>query len=317
MEKEIMVSIICCAYNQEQYIEDALKGFMMQKTNFAFEVLVSDDASTDHTAEIIRKYEQQYPEIIKPVYFSENQYSKGKPPYNTLWDKAHGKYLAICEGDDYWTSEYKLQKQFDALEAHPECDMCAHSAYLVRASDCKTIGMIEPMKEDGVLTMDKVIQGGGNFIATNSLFYRATLQHFPARFAAKYCIDYAVQMHGAMRGGIWYLSETMSAYRRGAENSWTLYMQKNQAVMVRHIHMMIDMLKMADEDTEYRFSDSFRQARHKYEFQLAGFERDTKAVYSPEFSDLRKEMSVKKRVILFLKCFAPWSLRLWQKMRGH
>ena len=312
-----MVSVICTAYNQEKYIEDALKGFVMQKTNFPFEVLISDDASTDGTADIIRRYEKEYPDIFKPVYFTENQYSKGNSPYITLFSRVQGKYIAICEGDDYWTSENKLQKQFDALETHTECDMSAHSALMVRASDRKIIGKVEPMQEDGILSMEKVILGGGNFIATNSLFYRAELQKKPARFATKYTIDYAIQMHGAMRGGICYLAENMSSYRRGAESSWTLYMEKNQDVMIKHLRMMLDMLDMADEDTEHRFSESFSQARRKYDFMLANYERDTKKVYSREFADLRKELSSKKQLILFLKCYAPWTLRIWQKTRGH
>lgn len=312
-----MVSVICCAYNQEKYIEDALKGFVMQKTDFAYEILISDDASTDGTAEIIQKYEREYPDTIRPLYFAENQYSQGIYPWVTLWNKAQGKYIALCDGDDYWTSEDKLQRQFEALESHPECDMCAHSAYLVRASDRKIVGMIEPLKEEGILTMEEVITGGGNYIATNSLFYRAELQHKPARFASRFCIDYAVQMHGAMRGGIYYLAETMSAYRRGAEQSWTLYMEKNQEVMAQHIHMMVEMLEMADEDTQYRFSNSIAQAKRKYAFQLAGIQRDVMSIYSREYADLRRQMSPKKRLILFLKCFAPWSLKLWQKARGH
>lgn len=317
MNTEIMVSVICCAYNQEKYIEDALKGFVMQKTDFAYEILISDDASTDGTAEIIQKYEREYPDIIRPLYFAENRYSQGIYPWVTLWNKAQGKYIALCDGDDYWTSEDKLQRQFEALESHPECDMCAHSAYLVRASDRKIVGMIEPLKEEGILTMEEVITGGGNYIATNSLFYRAELQHKPARFASRFCIDYAVQMHGAMRGGIYYLAETMSAYRRGAEQSWTLYMEKNQEVMAQHIHMMVEMLEMADEDTQYRFSNSIAQAKRKYAFQLAGIQRDVTSIYSREYADLRRQMSPKKRLILFLKCFAPWSLKLWQKARGH
>ena len=312
-----MVSVICCAYNQEKYIEDALKGFIIQKTSFAFEVLVSDDASTDSTAEIIRRYEKEYPDLIKPLYLTENQYSKGIYPGALLLKQAKGRYIAFCEGDDYWISEDKLQRQFEALEAHPECDMCAHTALMVRASDQKTIGLIEPRKDDGVLTREEVIVGGGNYLATNSLFYRVTLQREPVRFAAKYNFDYAMQMHGAMRGGILFLHKTMSAYRRGADNSWTLNMEKHQDKMIRHIHVMIDMLQMVDEDTEHRFSESIAQSRRKYEFQLAGIERDVKRVYSQAFTDLRKAMPFKNQVTLFLKCFAPWTLRLWQKARGH
>ena len=312
-----MVSVICCAYNQEKYIESALKGFVMQKTTFAYEVLISDDASTDGTAGIIRRYEKEYPDIIKPLYLTENQYSKGIYPGTLLWTNARGKYIAICEGDDYWTSENKLQRQFEALEAHPECDMCAHAALMVKASDLTPMGTIEPMKEDGILTMDQVIIGGGSYLATNSLFYRHSLLKSPPRFASRYCIDYAIQMHGAMRGGIYYLHEIMSAYRRGAEGSWTLHMEKNQGVMIGHLHTMVEMLDMVDEDTEHRFSESISAAKKKYEFQLAAYERDAKSVYSRKFRDLRKEMTFKNKVILFLKCYAPWVLRLWQNRKGR
>ena len=317
MESEIKVSIICCAYNQENYIEDAIIGFLNQKTDFSYEILISDDASTDRTAEIIRNYEMKYPDLIKPVYFSENQYSKGNYPGNTLFGKAKGKYLAICEGDDYWTSELKLQKQYEALEKHPECDMCAHSAYMVRADNKKTIGFVEPMKEDGILTMDQVIIGGGNFIATNSLFYRRIMKEHPARFVVKYPIDYAVQMNGAMRGGILFLHEYMSAYRRGAENSWTLHMEQHQKVMLQHVKHMMTLLDMVDEETEHRYSESIKYAQLKYEFQMASVNRDRKQIYDKKFLSLRKEMTPKKKLILFLKCYAFWVLKLWQKFRGH
>lgn len=317
MTNEIQVSIICCTYNQEKYIEEALKGFLMQKTNFAYEILISDDASTDRTAEIIRSYEKRYPDVIRPLYLTENQYSKGNYPGKMLIARARGKYLAFCEGDDYWTSEEKLQRQYDALETHPECDMCAHSALLVRASDQKTIGLVEPMKEDGILPMEQVIVSGGNFIATNSLFYRRTLEEHPARFAKLCAYDYALQMHGAMRGGILFLHDTMSAYRRGAEQSWTLYMEENQKVMLQHLKRMTELLDMVNEDTSYQYSQSVAHAKLKYEFQIASMERDTKHIYDKKFAALWKEMTMKKKIILFLKCYAPWVLRLWQKSRGH
>ena len=202
MDTDIKVSVICCAYNQESYIEDALKGCVMQKTDFNFEVLVSDDASTDHTADIIREYEKKYPELIKPLYLTENQYSKGIYPGVFLMQEAQGKYYALCEGDDYWISDHKLQRQYDVLEQHPECDMSAHGALKVRPDDCKIIGTIEPMKEDGILSMQDVIDGGGDFIATNSLFFRKTLAEHPTSYLKYTGIDYAYQMSGASRGGI-------------------------------------------------------------------------------------------------------------------
>ncbi len=121
MNQDIIVSVNCLAYNHEPYIRDCLEGFIMQKTNFLFEVLVHDDASTDKTADIIREYETKYPDIIKPIYQTENQYSKGIGVVRTFqYPRAKGEYIAICEGDDYWTDPYKLQKQVDFLDENPE-----------------------------------------------------------------------------------------------------------------------------------------------------------------------------------------------------
>ena len=116
-----LVSVRCVTYNHEPYIAQALDGFLMQKTNFPFEVIVHDDASTDRTAEIIREYEARFPKIIKPIYETENQYSKHDGSLRRIMDAAcKGKYIAFCEGDDYWIDENKLQMQVDFLEKHDD-----------------------------------------------------------------------------------------------------------------------------------------------------------------------------------------------------
>ena len=123
-ETPLMVTIRCITYNHEPYIRQCLEGFVMQKTNFRFEAIVHDDASTDGTATIIREYAEKYPDIIKPIYETENQYSKHDGSLRRIMDAhTHGKYIAMCEGDDYWIDPYKLQKQVDFLEANPEYGM--------------------------------------------------------------------------------------------------------------------------------------------------------------------------------------------------
>lgn len=118
---EPLVSIDCITYNHEAFISEAIESFLMQKTDFTFEVLIHDDASTDQTANIIRKYEKKHPDIIKPIYQKENQYSQDVEISRQFqFPRARGKYIAFCEGDDYWTDPYKLQKQVDFLEAHPD-----------------------------------------------------------------------------------------------------------------------------------------------------------------------------------------------------
>lgn len=123
-----LVAIHCLVYNHEPYLRDCFEGFVMQQTNFPFVAIVHDDASTDGSAVIIREYEEKYPHIFKPIYEVENQYTKGT--LATIMDAAidatGAKYIAMCEGDDYWTDPLKLQKQLDFLEANPIYGTCCH-----------------------------------------------------------------------------------------------------------------------------------------------------------------------------------------------
>lgn len=124
-----LVSICCITYNHAPFIRKAIEGFLMQKTNFPIEILIHDDCSTDGTTEIVREYAEMYPDVIKPLYETENQYPKvgtaGIDMFN--YGRAQGKYIAYCEGDDYWTDPLKLQKQVDWMEANPEYSVCFHT----------------------------------------------------------------------------------------------------------------------------------------------------------------------------------------------
>ncbi|MFA7042808.1 MAG: glycosyltransferase [Bacteroidales bacterium] len=131
MKEELpLVSIICTAYNHEPYIKDALNGFIIQKTNFKFEVLISDDCSTDRTATIIKSYVDKYPGIFIPFYHEQNLYSQGIDFSDELYGNSKGKYIALCEGDDYWIDPLKLQKQVDFMESHPDYGL-VHTNYKI------------------------------------------------------------------------------------------------------------------------------------------------------------------------------------------
>lgn len=124
MEGTPLVTIQCLVYNHEPYLRQCLEGFVMQQTTFPFEAIIHDDASTDGSAAIIREYAEKYPDIIKPIYETENQYSKHDGSLGKVMTAAihpGSKYMASCEGDDYWTDPLKLQKQVDVLEEHPDC----------------------------------------------------------------------------------------------------------------------------------------------------------------------------------------------------
>jgi len=166
-----LVSICCLTYNHELYIRQCLEGFMMQETNFPFEVLIHDDASTDKTACIISEYETKYPNIIKPVYQKENQFSKGVAVTRVYqFPRSRGKYLALCEGDDYWTDPNKLQKQVDFMENNSEYSLCTHSVEVIFENDwkwTKDTRLKEPIQ---IATFTDVVER--HFIPTNSILFR-------------------------------------------------------------------------------------------------------------------------------------------------
>jgi len=166
-----VVSISCITYNHEAYIQDALIGFLIQETNFPFEILIHDDASTDGTADVIRRYEAMYPTLIKPICQTENQYSQGKrisADFN--FSRATGDYIALCEGDDYWTDKAKLHKQISFLNKNPDFSMSSHSIRF------EFDGVVEKRKQYAgapVINagLDEVL-GKGLFIALNSIVFR-------------------------------------------------------------------------------------------------------------------------------------------------
>ena len=130
MSDRILVSICCVTYNHQPYIKDCLDSFLMQKGNFDIEVLIHDDASTDGTKEIIEAYKEKYPDIFFPIFQIENQYSKGFRGFTARYNfpRCRGKYIALCEGDDYWTDPTKIQQQVDFLENNEAYVLTGHDA---------------------------------------------------------------------------------------------------------------------------------------------------------------------------------------------
>ena len=128
---ECMISIVCTTYNHEHFVDDAIISFLTQETIYPFEIIIHDDASTDNTKDIIERYRKEYPNIIKVILQVENQYSKGNKPLNICFRMAKGKYIALCEGDDFWCDTTKLNKQVSFLEANPEYIISCHNASII------------------------------------------------------------------------------------------------------------------------------------------------------------------------------------------
>lgn len=268
MDNSIRVSIICNTYNHEPYVENALKGFVSQKTNFGFEVLIHDDASTDGTAQIIKRYAEQYPDLIKPICQEENQYSQSiKITRVHQLPRAKGEYIAFCEGDDYWTDEHKLQKQYDALEQHPEIDICAHGAFTER--DGQIVGKVCPSKEDTKFTVEEVIINDGDFVATASLLCRKRIFDNLPEFYKKYAFDYSLQIMGALAGGMLYIKDMMCVYRLQTASSWTVRTHGNQNALVKHYDKILELIELIREDTQHKYDDVLSFQKNVYLFNKA------------------------------------------------
>ena len=166
-----LVVIKCLVYNHEPYLRDCLEGFVMQQTNFPYVAIVHDDASTDNSALIIREYAEKYPDIIKPIYETENQYSKQDGSLGRIMsaaiDATGAKYVAMCEGDDYWTDPLKLQKQVDFMEANPEYVLCCHRYKIYNQND-------GTWSDDYVKNMFELAPNGFSFTNKENLSHWAT-----------------------------------------------------------------------------------------------------------------------------------------------
>ncbi len=168
-----LVSIVCDVYNHEPFLRKCLDGFVMQQTNFPFEILVHDDASTDHSADIIREYEAKYPDLFRPIYEKENQYFKQHLWADIQFPRAKGKYIAICEGDDHWTDPLKLQKQIDYLESHPECALCFHNAILHWDNEGQPDSVFASIEERDYSGIELITKW---YCSTASIVFKASLK---------------------------------------------------------------------------------------------------------------------------------------------
>ena len=224
-----LVSISCITYNHAPYIRQCLDGFMMQQTNFAFEVLIHDDASTDGTTEIIKEYEENYPDIIKPLYEEENQWVKGRRGSAVFnFPRAKGKYIALCEGDDYWTDPLKLQKQVDFLEANPEYVMCSHMFKEYLQTECKFRSDWRGTLKEGLnYDLDRLIHGYWDFHPLTVMFCTAKLD-LKEYSLYPYSMDAVLFFHLLKKGKGYMIPEEMGVYRIHSGGVWSGVNQNNQ-----------------------------------------------------------------------------------------
>lgn len=215
------VVIQCITYNHKSYLKDALEGFIMQKTDFPFVAIVHEDASTDGTDIILSEYAEKYPDIILPIFEKENQYSQSDKPLDRIIKKAikatNAKYVALCEGDDYWIDPSKLQKQVDFLDKHPDFSMCFHSVYVINDGgqyDTTCFSHLKQKEYKGSEIIKKWT------VPTCSAMYRSFISDIiPFNINFQYG-DNVLWLTCAVHGKLYCINEKLAVYRRNVYG-WT------------------------------------------------------------------------------------------------
>ena len=284
-ENSVAVSVICIAYNHEKYIEQCLKSVVSQKTNFKFEVIVHDDASTDNTAQIIKKYELQYPEIIKPVYQKKNIYSDPDVDFSrTLISYATGEYITFCETDDYWCNDYKLQKQFDIMENNKNLSVCFHKT----ATLDEETGVLD---NEWIFWKGRRFKGAGlysqkellylNIAPVSAMFYRKENFMFVHNTGLKYG-DMVHLLDLALKGEGYCIDEVMSVYRKNVP--YSLMTVRNAGVKNYNagINHGIKIFEYFNEKSNYKFKDIFEELIKEEKKKLISFSLENVSISSNE-----------------------------------
>lgn len=265
--KDVLVSICCITYNHELYIKDVLDGFVMQKTDFPFEIVISDDCSKDGTRKAIDEYKAKYPEHIRDISPKENMGSMQNFLY--VQRSANGKYIALCEGDDYWTDPLKLQKQVDFLESHPDYSLCFTNS-MVRFPDHEVIAInhvwdtytIEDIINTNALNTgergDKIVPCAH----TSSVMYRRQECWSPRWMKKCFIGDEPLFIAMAQYGKAKFINEPMTVYRAGVGVSSKGYQE------IKDWSNRVTMYHAINEGLEFKYKNLINPIIAKFEYKI-------------------------------------------------
>lgn len=322
----IKVSVLCTAYNHEKYIRDALEGFVAQRTDFPFEVLVNDDCSADGTAEIIREYAARYPDLIRPFYQEKNLYSQGGMASlfaAVFYPNVRGEYIALCEGDDYWTDAEKLQRQADFLDAHGDYSAVVHNTLLHYCAGSSPDTPLRPLGEgDRDVDFYTVVRGAAEAFHTSSILARREYIVDPPDFhytaAAHGFTDYAIGLWLSLNGKIRFLDSVMSVYRIASNPAaWSSKLggqySKLKEFIVGELAMLDTLLPHLDE-AQRRAAERVKLER---QYELYYIEGKVDELVKPPYDEIYRQKPFKYHLAVTLKRLFPALHSLYRRRRGY
>lgn len=252
-----ILSIWCNTYNHEKYIKDCLNGILSQKTEYEYEVVIFDDASTDGTTDVVRKYCEKYPYIFHAIIAKENTYNKTNR--NTIVtqmikDNMRGEYVAICEGDDYWCDCNKIQMQLDFLIDNPEYMLSMHNAKRVNYLS-QEIDLMKSDEPSHIIEPEELIEQKSGIWPTASMVGKKEVLICEPFFFECGIGDWPMQLYAIAKGKVYYFNNVMSTYRYMVPNSWSARTTNGDLTGIIHSMKMVDFLFCYDNYTERKFHD--------------------------------------------------------------
>ena len=291
------VSVVCMVYKHEPYLRQCFDGFVMQKTSFPIEILVNDDCSPDGSAEVMREYEERYPDLFHCIYQKENQYSKGKMAWwEVLFPMAQGEYIAICEGDDYWIDPYKLQKQVDFMDQHSDYVACFHNA---RVQYDDHVSLFNAMDENHYPSTEDIIKRHW-FIATPTLFFRNVLRDYPEWRGEVLNGDYLLELLLAREGKFYYMDDAMAVYRQDGQGMSSV-LKRNKVDMVDRLISLLEKTKPLFDE---KYASAFDESIKNYQGIRANYAKEAYYEQHPiarAFRPKTYKRMIKKRLRKWLK----------------
>lgn len=305
-----LVRVLCLTYNHELYIEDAMAGFVLQNTDFPYVVVIIDDASTDRTSETIKQFmsdqfsmndstvtridKKDYGQLIfaqhktnKNCFFAvillnENHFQKNKSKRAYYQEWQDTKYVAICEGDDYWTDPLKLQKQVNYMDSHPDCMLTVHSANWQTEESIYPWGCQDSLPKD--YSVEELIRCGGLFFATASFVFKSELSNVWPSWRRKAGVgDFPLQILSGLYGSVHYLPDCMCVYRFLHQGSWSFNQQNTTSSITFHKNK-IEWMTLLNKETGYKYQKAiydqlFQHYNSLFNLHEIGFRDYVKAVH--------------------------------------